>query len=288
MKIRIRFNRFIMILMPGVAGFALFFLFPFIISFSYMFEGVGIISNVNGMLHNEPFIKAMKNTAQFLFISVPPNLLLSLGFAILLDKSGGACKHISLLLMLLPMAVPSAAAMYFWKSFFAVNGFLNRWLGFINFEPIDWIGSKYVKYVVVGIYLWKNLGFNIILFLSALYSIPEEYAQYAETEGATGFQIFVKIKLFLLMPTVFATLLMSVINSFKIFREIYMITGAYPSGDIYLVQHYMNNMFASLNYTKLSISSNLFMFIIVFASIAVNGGKKLLYERTKIYSGIRD
>ena len=102
------------------------------------------------------------------------------------------------------------------------------------------------------LFLWKNLGYNMILFMSGLSAIPRDIIEVAELEGAGKFYTFMHIKLRYLSPTIFFVLILSLINSFKIFREVYLLTGDYPYDTLYMLQHFMNNTFKALDYQKLS------------------------------------
>ena len=102
------------------------------------------------------------------------------------------------------------------------------------------------------LYLWKNTGYNMVLFLAGLQNIPQEYYESSEIDGAGGWRKFIHITMVYLTPAAFFIFVISIINSFKVFRETYLISGAYPHDSIYMLQHYMNNMFASLDYQKLT------------------------------------
>ena len=105
---------------------------------------------------------------------------------------------------------------------------------------------------MVLIFLWKNIGYNMALFISGLNNIPGQYYECASVEGAGRWWKFRRITLVYLAPTTFLVLIMSFVNSFKVFKEIYIMTGQYPPDSLYMLQHYMNNMFLSLNYSKLA------------------------------------
>ena len=106
--------------------------------------------------------------------------------------------------------------------------------------------------IIILMYLWKNISFSIVLFWSGINWIPQIYHEQCQLDGATGRQEFQYITWILLKPTTLVVLLMSIVNSFKVFKEIYMLYGAYPSPYVYMLQHYMNNQFLSLNMQKLS------------------------------------
>ena len=92
----------------------------------------------------------------------------------------------------------------------------------------------------------------MILFMAALSNIPTDVIEVATLEGASKWQIFYMIKLRYLTSTILFVTLMSIINSFKVFREVYLLTGDYPYDKMYMLQHFMNNTFKSLDYQKLS------------------------------------
>ena len=99
----------------------------------------------------------------------------------------------------------------------------------------------------------------MILFLSAMGNIPKDIIEVAELDGANRWQIFLHVKLRYLSPTIMFVTILSMINSFKVFREIYLLTGEYPYGALYICKDYMNNTFASADYQKLSTAKNLYV-----------------------------
>jgi len=116
---------------------------------------------------------------------------------------------------------------------------------------------------MILIFLWKNCGYNMILFLAGLSNIPKDYYEAAWMDNAPAFRILTHITIPCLLPTTIVALIMSIINSFKIFREIYLITGNYPHESLYTLQHFMNNMFMSLNYPRLTSATALLVFVMV-------------------------
>ena len=117
---------------------------------------------------------------------------------------------------------------------------------------IDWLKSDKSMIVIVLLFLWKNLGYNMILFLSALNNIPKDLIEVADLEGASPMWRMVHIKFRYLSPTFMFVTIMSLINSFKLFREVYLLTGDYPHENLFMLQHFMNNTFRTLDYQKLS------------------------------------
>jgi multiple sugar transport system permease protein len=163
----------------------------------------------------------------------------------------------------MPLVIPCGSMVFFWKTLFSYEGALNGILNNFGIAKVNWIDSFLALPVMIFIFLWKNCGYNMVLFLAGLGNIPKDYYEAAWMDNASSFQVLRHITLPCLLPTGILALIMSVINSFKIFREIYLITGSYPQENIYSLQHFMNNMFASLNYPKLTSATAVLVFMIV-------------------------
>lgn len=167
-----------------------------------------------------------------------------------------------------PLMVPVASVVLIWQVLFDYNGVVNEWFMALGLDKIDWMKSDYAQIVIVLLFLWKNLGYNMIIFMATLSSIPKEIIEVALLESATKWQIFWKIKIRYLASTIVFVTIMSLINSFKVFREIYLMTGDYPYDSLYMLQHFMNNTFKSLDYQKLS-SAAILMSLVMIIIIAI-------------------
>lgn len=253
-----RNRNLIPILMLGASllGFAVFYLFPFLLSAFYALidnpirkEFVGL-RNFQELFQNPYFMTGLKNTVLFIAVSIPLNMLLSLGIAMFVNKRTKFNRFISLI-FLIPLVIPSAATAFFWQNIFSQHGVLNKFLSLWGIQGEDYFQGQYGLAVMVLMFLWKNIGYNMALFISGLNNIPEQYYECASVEGAGSFWKFRKVTLTYLTPTTFLVLIMSFVNSFKVFKEIYIITGQYPPDSLYMLQHFMNNMFLSLDYSKL-------------------------------------
>ena len=194
-------------------------------------------------------------------------MVLSLALALLLECRI-PCKSLFRTFFLSPMMVPVASVVLIWQVVFHYRGTLNVILGNFGVEPIDWLNSPYCLLVIVVLFLWKNLGYNMILFMAALNNIPKELLEVADVEGASAAHKFFNIKLRYLSPTVLFVAILSIINSFKVFREIYLLTGNYPYDGLYMMQHFMNNTFNNLDYQKMSTAAVL-MALVMVALIAL-------------------
>lgn len=252
-------------LIPSLCGFLIFYLLPFMGGIYYTLVDINGkfvgLENFISLLTNSMFFKALSNTIIFIGICVPCNMIFSLSLAMLLNKVTYH-KEIFRMCFVSPLVVPVASVAFFWQIVFDFNGSLNSILDFFHIESIDWINTSWIRIVVVIIYLWKNMGYSIILYLAGLNHIPKTYYEAAEMDGANEMQILFNITLIYLMPTNFFVFIISIINSFKTFREVYLISGEYPHESVYMIQHYMNNMFAFVNYQKLTTAAYILAFII--------------------------
>lgn len=252
-----KINRAVLFLLPALIGFSIFYIFPFVISAGYAFLDKPVggrfvgLANFADLFSNKAYRLGLINTFKFVGVAVPLGMILALGAAMLINKIRGK-KEIFTLLFLVPLVIPSASTAFFWQSMFARQGIVNGVLDTLGKPAINFLDGPAAFWVMVGIFLWKNIGYNMILFLSGLGSIPKDYYEAARIDGAGPLRSFIHITLPGLAGTVTLVGVMSVLNSFKIFKEIYLITGSYPHESIYTLQHFMNNMFSSLNYARLT------------------------------------
>lgn len=261
----------LLFLAPSFIGVLLFFFVPFgvVVYYSMIDNPVRknfvLFDNFIALMSNKAFQMAAANTLKFTLVSVPLAVILSLLMACMLDKSI-PFKSQFRSFFLTPMMVPVASVVLVFQVIFNQNGVLNEFLSIFGQDKIDWFKSDYAMVIVVILFLWKNLGYNMILFMAGLAAVPQEVMDAAKMDGAGDFQMFVHLKLKYLSPTIFFVTIFSIINSFKVFREVYLLTGDYPYESLYMLQHFMNNAFQSLNYQRLSAAAivmSLFMIVII-------------------------
>jgi len=258
-------------LAPSLAGFALFYLIPFgqnvLISFQGRLEGEGwTLAGYRELLLSSSFRQAAANTLWFNALGVPVLVVLSLFLALLLNQRVFFRNWLRTAYVL-PLVVPAASIVMVWQILFDWNGSLNAAGHHFGLSRQDWMKSDGSGTILILIYIWKYAGYNIVLFLAGLQNIPESYYEVADMEGA-GPVRKLQITLTYLTPTTVLVVLMSLLNSFKIFRETYLLAGDYPYDRIYMMQHYMNNMFLSLDIQKLSAAAT-FMAAGILALVAV-------------------
>lgn len=257
----------------SLIGILVFYIVPFgaIIYYSMVKSPLDrsfvFLDNYKALLANTAFRTAAVNTVTFSALAVPLAVILSLCLALMLETNIPG-KSIFRTFFLSPMMVPVASIVLIWNVIFHYNGALNSLLVRFGIVKIDWMKSELNQLVVVLLFLWKNLGYNMILFMAALNNIPKGLLEVAEIEGAGGLYKFFRIKLRYLSPTILFVTILSMINSFKVFREVYMLTGSYPFGKLYMLQHFMNNTFNSLDYQKLSAAA-IVMCIVMIVIIAI-------------------
>lgn len=243
-------------LLPSLLGVLLFYVFPFLFSLYYAtvdnlgnMRFVGL-QNFAATLSNSLFQRAAGNTLIFMGLCVPLGMALALFLSICLQRMGRG-RIPATLALLTPLVVPSGSIVYFWKVLFDQNGLLRKLLLQAGFSQDAVFQNSWAMGILVAVFLWKNVSYNIVLFWSGLVWIPKTYYEQMALEGAGAWRQFVSVTWVYLSPTTFVVLLMSIVNSFKVFKEIYMLYGPYPNTDIYMLQHYMNNQFQSLSLPQL-------------------------------------
>lgn len=254
--------------LPSLTGVLIFFLIPFCIVIYYSVinnpitaQFVGL-ENYRRLFGSSAFRSAAFNTSTFSLISVPLVLIISLWLAALLERNI-PYKSVIRTFFLSPIMVPTASVVLVWQVLFHNHGTINQVLELFGIQNIDWMKSDYGQLIIIAMFLWKNIGYNMILFMSALAAVPKDILEVAELEGAGRIYQFFHIKLRYISPTVVFVLILSLINSFKIFREVYLLTGDHPYDRMYMLQHFMNNTFNSLDYQKLSAAAVLFALVMI-------------------------
>lgn len=256
-------------LLPGLVMLMLFYIIPFVSGIgysltdgSYKNEFVGL-DNYAALWQNAMFRLGLLNTMQLSLICAPLLWVFSFLLAALLGSikpHGGFFRST----VLMPYLTPSSAMLLVWLVFFDYGGPVNRVLVMMGMPRVMWLESASLRLPVILMFLWKNLGFCLIIFVAALQSIPEPLYEYARLEGAGFFTQTFRITLPLITPSAFLVFVLAWINAFKIFKEVYFIGGAYPDYSVYTLQNYMNNMFTKLNYQNVTAAAYTFG-LIVFA-----------------------
>lgn len=246
-------------LIPNLFGVLFFALLPMlqvlIRSFQSAIGGRWMgIQNYLAVLKNPAFQIAVSNTARFTAVCIPLLIVVTLALAVLLyaiPSVGGTLRSA----FLMPMAVPAASVVLVWKVLFHEKGLINGSLLALGGSGADWMGSGAAFWMLVISYLWKNLGYTMVLWTAGLSSIPESVYEAAQVDGANAWQTFLHITLPNLRGTAYTITVMSLLNSFKVFREAWLVAGDYPHESMYLLQHLYNNWFRELDFDKIAAAS---------------------------------
>ena len=258
----------IVFLLPGLLGLIVFYLAPFVYGiFFSVTDGtrtnafVGIQNYLN-VWQNQMFRLGLKNTIELSLICAPLVFCLSFLLAAMLrtlEEKSAVYRNI----LLLPYLMPSAAILIIFLLIFDYGGPVNRVLTLLGMERVLWKESAMMRVPVVVLYVWKNIGFSVVIFASALQAVPKALYEYASLEGAGRLRQEVSITMPLVSPTAFLVFVLSWINAFKIFKEVYFISGAYPDTACYTLQHFMNNQFTKLNYQFVTTAAYSFAAIVI-------------------------
>lgn len=258
-------------LLPSLAGTAVFVLLPYVdVVRRSFFEAAGgrfvAMQNYVTVVGNSAFRLASFNTLRFLVICVPLLVLVSLFCSMLIAglKEEGTVFKTSLLV---PLAIPVASIVLLWKLFFHPQGMVNQITAFFGMAGIDWINGDTAFGVLVFTYVWKNLGYDVVLWVAGLAAISDELYEAARVDGAGIVARFLYVTLPGLSKTAFLVVSLSVFNSFKVFREAYLIAGEYPHESIYMLQHLFNHWFVTLDIQKMSAASVLLLLVVALPVI---------------------
>ena len=179
------------------------------------------------------------NTFYFTVVSVPINVIFTLILAIFLNQK---IKGITFFrtAFYLPVISASVAVSLMFMWILANNGLLNQMLESIGLEPVRWLTNpKIALNSVIGVTIWKGLGFNMIIFLAALQDIPKELLEAAAIDGANRIQQYLKITIPLISPIIFFVTITGVIGSFQSFDLVYNMTKGGPGHATTVIGYYI-------------------------------------------------
>lgn len=262
-----RHKSVILFLLPGLIGILVFYVIPFLWGIYYSLTDGSYHDNFVGfdnylrVWKNEAFQDGLITTLKLSMICTPLIWL----FAFILSFMLKYVRERSTVfrnVLLLPYLMPSAALLVIWQLMFDYGGVINRAVVAFGYERVLWLESGSLITPIVLMYIWKNLGFSVVLFSAALQSVPESLYEYASLDGASPARQMFSITLPQILPSAFLVFVLAWVNAFKIFKEVYFLGGAY--GDLYTLQHYMNNRFRNLEYQDVTTAAYSFAVIVIF------------------------
>ena len=252
----------IYLLIPSIAGTVVFFVIPFVRVIYYSLIDNQFRRNFVGLdnyvrtFQNEFFQLALLNSLLLLIICIPVLIILAILISLMLSYGIKTLRK-TRTAFILPMLIPTASVAEIWRLIFTGDTVLPVYMLFI----------------------WKNIGICIILLTAALTAIELEIFEAAKIDGAKGIKLHSRISVPLILPTIIFTVLLSIVNSFRIFKESYLFYGTnYPPSHSYTLQFYMNNNFLKLDYQALATSS-VYTMILVIILVLVCFGLQRRYSR---------
>lgn len=267
-------------ILPSFIGISVFYIVPYIICFiNSMFVGSTFVGldNYVGLLKNNTFLLALKNTGVFTAVAIPLLMVISFLVALFLNSFKKISSFFSSAL-LIPVVVPVASLICVWQVSFEDYGVVNAVLNSMGLNTVQFFNSEFSMLMIILIYVWKYCGFCVILFTAGLANVPKSMYESARLDGASPFKIITKITLPMISPTTFFVFLMAVIYSFKIFREVFALFGDYPNENVYFLQNFINNNYYNLNYPRLSAASIILSVFIIIVLLVF-----FLIERKRNY-----
>ncbi len=188
--------------------------------------------NYTELLQNPTFWLALKNTFYFALIGGPLTVATSLGAALLLNAKVVRFKTLFRTIYFLPFVTTLVAVAIVWRYLYHPQyGFLNYALGAVGIHPIDWLGDpRWAMPAIILLAVWKNFGYNMLIFIAGLQSVPEDLYEAAALDGAGAVRQFWHVTLPNLAPTFFFVGVVTMIGYFQLFAEPYVMTTGGPLG----------------------------------------------------------
>lgn len=241
-------------LTPALSAIFIFFFVPVLAALFISFTDFDIYAlgnwtnarfvgfyNYFSLLKDPLFWKALRNTFYFVLVGGPLSVAVSLSAAIVLNSKLVRLKSLFRLVYFLPVVTTLVAVAIVWRFIYHPRfGVLNYLLGFIGIHPIDWLGDPHwAMPAIIFMAVWKNFGYNMIIFIAGLQNIPEYLYEAAVIEGANRWQQFRAITLPMLAPTTLFVSIITVIGFFQLFAEPYIMTQGGPLNSTLSVVQYM-------------------------------------------------
>jgi multiple sugar transport system permease protein len=191
------------------------------------FVGLG---NYVSLLQNPLFWKALGNTFYFVLVGVPLSIAASLGAALLLHAKVARARPFFRTALFAPVVTTVVAVAVIWRYLFHTQyGMVNWGLSSLGIAPVDWLGDPaWAMPTIILFAVWKNFGYNMIIFLAGLQAIPEDLYEAARIDGASGWRQFRHVTLPMLGPVLLLVGILTMAGYFQMFAEPYVMTQGGP------------------------------------------------------------
>lgn len=271
-------------LAPALSAIFIFFFLPVIAAFIISFTDFDIytlgdwstlrfvgFSNYLKLFDDPLFWQSLQNTFYYVIVAGPLSIAASLGAALMLNSSLIKFKGIFRLSYFMPVVTTLVAVAIVWRFIYHPKfGILNYILSFIGINPVDWLGDPvWAMPSIILMSVWKNFGYNMIIFIAGLQNIPEDLYEAASIEGASGWQKFKSITLPMLAPTTLFITVITMIGFFQIFAEPYVMTQGGPLNKTLTIVQYMYQ--EGFRWWNMGYSSSIafVLFFIIFISTMI-------------------
>ncbi len=229
------------------------------------------LANYTRLLGNPLFWQALGNTLYFVLVGVPLSIALSLGAALLLNSPLARFTQVCRTALFAPVVTTLVAVAVIWRYLFSARyGLINYALGAIGISPIDWLGNpRWAMPAIIVFAVWKNFGYNMIILLAGLQSIPAELYEAARIDGASVWRQFRSVTLPLLAPVLLMVGILTVAGYFQLFAEPYVMTQGGPLQSTVSVLYFMYE--EGFKWWNLGSASAVafILFVIIFAVTAL-------------------
>lgn len=255
---------------PTIIGTTIFYFIPLLMTFAYSMmkrktKEVGV-QNYIDLLNDKLFLLSFRHTMLFAIASIVVIVILGLVCASAMVEMSGVKQIIIFIVITQTAVMPSGLASYLWKILFSNGGFINRCLESMGCLAIDFNTGIAVWISLLILFVWKYIAYSFCLYVFAMKRIPVEYNEVARMETSSWWKIFVNVTWPCLKPVTVLVVLITSINVYKIYKEMYLIWGAYPSSDVYMLQHYFSNEFRIMNVDKMCTAA---IFVILLSLLII-------------------
>lgn len=261
-------------MLPGLAGLFVFYIRPFstVVRFSFgdntvthSFVGT---ENFRALAENASFRYAIGNSAFLALAGTFFLIVLSLFTAELLSHA----KHFTTIVktvMLTPFVMPAACVALVYSVCTDHSRFFIKIFQAIGVGSSHSVADSYAIWFILLLFLWKNTGYFVLLFSGSMAKINHSILEAAKLDGAGTIRVFFDIKLRSVSPSVLFAILLSVMSSFGMYREVFLIYGSHPPKEAYLISHYLNNTMSNMNYSGMSAAALTVMLAVIILSVAL-------------------
>ncbi|MFA6506885.1 MAG: sugar ABC transporter permease [Treponemataceae bacterium] len=270
----------ILFLLPNTIGFLIFTSIPVAASLVISFfnwpvlgeiKFVGLRNFQRLLLEDSTFRQVLFNTIYYTFAYVVINIIVAMSLALWLTSKRAIFKGMFKAVFFIPVVTPIVATAMIWRWLYLPDyGLINQFLSIFKISSINWLASpQWAMPAVIIMSVWQGFGYNLIIFIAGIEGIPKTLLEASIIDGAGGWKRFWKIVLPMLSPSLFFATVMTIISSFQVFDQTFVLTGGGPyNATSTLVLYIYNNAFA---FYKMGYASAIawILFAIVFLTTLV-------------------